>query len=50
MSDGNMIELKLIRRRFRCSDCEISFMEKFYFEAERGERTKVFDDFVRFSR
>jgi transposase len=25
-------------------------MEKFYFEAERGERTKVFDDFVRFSR
>jgi len=50
MSDGNMVELKLIRRRFRCSNCGISFMEKFYFEAENGERTKTFEDFVKFSR
>ncbi len=50
MSDGNMVELKLIRRRFRCSDCGISFMERFYFEAEKWERTKTFDDFVKFSR
>jgi len=25
-------------------------MEKFYFEAEKGERTKTFEDFVKFSR
>ena len=50
LSDGNMIELRIVRRTFRCSDCNVSFMEKFYFEAERWERTKAFDDFVKFSR
>jgi len=50
MSDGNMVELKIIRRAFRCPTCKVSFMERFYFEAERWERTKTFDDFVKFSR
>jgi hypothetical protein len=49
ISDGNMVELRIIRRSFRC-DCKARFMERFYFEAEKGERTKAFEDFVRFSR
>jgi len=49
MSDGNMVELRIIRRVFRC-DCKARFMERFYFEAEKWERTKAFDDFVKFSR
>ena len=50
LSDGNMMELKLIRRAFRCPECKISFMERFEFEAEKWERTKAFDDYVKFSR
>ncbi len=49
MSDGNMIELRIIRRSFRCN-CGARFMERFYFEAEKWQRTKAFEDYVRFSR
>ena len=49
LSDGNMVELELIKRHFRCPKCNIGFMEKFEFEAEKWERTKSFDDYVKFS-
>ncbi len=49
MSDNNMVELRIVRRSFRC-DCGARFMERFYFEAEKGQRTKAFEDYVRFSR
>ena len=50
LSDGSMIELRLVKRHFRCTRCNIWFMEKFEFEAEQWERTKTFDDYVKFSR
>lgn len=50
LSDGNMVELLLYRRAFRCTKCWISFMEKFDFEAEKWERTKTFEDYVKFAR
>ena len=49
MSDGNMIELRLVKRYFRCGKCKVGFMERFEFEAETGERTKTFEDYVKFS-
>lgn len=49
-SDGSMVELKIVRRRFRCVKCWIWFMERFGFEAEKWERTKAFDDYVKYAR
>ncbi len=50
MSDGNMIELRVVRRAFKCKKCRISFMERFAFEAEVGERTKAFEEYVKYAR
>ncbi len=50
LSDGNMVELKLVKRTFRCKFCDISFMERFEFESEKWQRTKTFEDYVKFSR
>lgn len=49
LSDGTMVELRLVKRHFRCKKCEVGFMEKFEFEAEKWERTKSFEDYVKFS-
>ena len=48
-SDGKMVEFRLIKRYFRCVKCGIAFMERFHFEAEKGERTRQFEDFVKYS-
>jgi len=50
ISDGTMIELKLVKRYFRCGKCKVWFMERFEFESETWERTKTFEDYVKFSR
>ena len=49
ISDGSMVELRLVKRYFRCGKCKVGFMERFEFEAEKGERTKTFEDYVKFS-
>lgn len=48
-SDGKTVEFRLIKRYFRCIDCGIAFMERFEFEAEKGERTRQFEEFVIYS-
>ena len=50
ISDGTMVELRLVKRYFRCVKCKVGFMERFEFEAEKGERTKTFEDYVKYSR
>ena len=48
-SDGKTVELRLIKRYFKCPRCKIGFMERFPFEAAKGERTKAFENFVMYS-
>jgi hypothetical protein len=40
----------LMKRYFRCGKCKVGFMERFDFEAESWERTKAFEDYVKYSR
>lgn len=47
---GNkVIELKLFKRYFRCTDCEKRFYEKFDFESEHGMYTKHFEQYVQWN-
>ena len=48
-SDGKTVELRLIKRYFKCKKCNSWFMERFTFEAKKGERTKTFENFVTYS-
>jgi len=50
LSDNRMIELKLIRRYFRCYRCWSQFMERFNFEAKQWNHTKKFEDDVMVAR
>lgn len=50
LSDNRMIELRLIRRYFRCYKCWSQFMEKFDFEAKQWNHTKKFEDDVMVAR
>lgn len=43
LADNLMIELKLIRRYFRCANCGSHFMEKFNFETNKWNHTKTFE-------
>ena len=47
---GNkVIELKLFKRYFRCSDCQKRFYEKFGFESEHGMYTKNFEQYIQWN-
>ena len=48
-SDRKTVELRLIKRYFKCKKCDSWFMERFEFEAKKGERTKTFENFVTYS-
>ncbi len=48
-SDGKTVELRLIKRYFKCVHCGSAFMERFEFEAKKWERTKTFENFVTYS-
>lgn len=50
LSDTRMIELKLIRRYFRCHKCGSHFMEKFDFEVPQWNHTKNFEQDVMIAR
>lgn len=50
LSDNRMIELRLVRRYFRCHKCWSHFMEKFDFEVEKWNHTKHFESDVMVER
>ena len=50
LSDNRMIELKLVRRYFRCHKCWSHFMEKFDFEVQQWNHTKNFESDVMVER
>ena len=50
LSDNRMIELRLVRRYFRCHKCWSHFMEKFDFEVKQWNHTKNFESDVMVER
>jgi transposase len=46
LSNQTMIELHLMKRYFKCVECNISFMEEYPFEAQKWEYTLSFKNFV----
>jgi len=46
LSDNRIIEIKPIKRFFRCNNCKSSFLERFDFESKNGFHTKIFESYV----
>lgn len=46
LSDSRIIELKPVKRYFRCGYCGHQFFETFDFESGHGFHTKTFEEYV----